>query len=395
MTQMQSTTEETRPFSESWRDTLPYLIHYVLFGISWTLYFAFAAMWLVSIDIPATLIGTMFLGGAFARFALTPLTSEISDRFGQRWYVLLGLYSILIPLGLMMTQTTLPVWAIFVLVVLYVACLGVTLSTLESYVLLSSKELKFNYTTVRGALSLSVAIVCIIAGWAFKVYGVKDLLPMLVFISFVLLWISLWALPRIKSERSTDKSSLLKPLQIEGVGVAIILGMLTYMSFAPFMGLGNLYFVESRGFSEYDFGLIMGVGVFAEAVFFFWVGKRAQKWRVFWLLAMCAGLTCIRVLGYKYGDSLMAMMLFHAMHAFSFGIMHTMLMEMFRRHMPKKYLSSATGLYDMMGNVGYGTGAAVAGYIHDNYGADGMIDFSVAVTIVAMVISVTMAIKRQ
>lgn len=382
------------PIGQGGRAMRPFAVHYIIFGVAWTVFFVYTSVWLTFKGISPALVGSLFLVGSLSRIILTPIFSEISDRLGQRWWVIMGAYSIMIPIGLVMMYGDFSEWVLFVLVIGYTGFLGVTFSTLESYALLSSKTLGFNYPTVRGCLSFSVALGCVGLGMVFEFYGM-DLFPVLVTVLFVVLWLSMWWLPRVKSEKSTEKLSLLKPLQIEGVGIAIILSALVFTSFAPFMVLGNLFFVETRGFSESQFGWIMGVAVMAEALFFFYAGKRVQKWRVFWMMAIASGTGIIRFLGYEYGDGLVTMMIFHSMHAFSFGLVHTMIMELFRRVVPPQYTSSATGLYDIVANIGFGIGAGIGGYIFQMYGIEQMINFCIAVTVVGMVIGTITAIKRS
>ena len=388
-----NTDAPTRSLKQSWRDALPFIVHYWMFGFGWTLFFAYIPLWLTAKNISPAWIGAVILATSVTRFCLTPVFSELSDRFGQRWWVVLMAYSILVPLTGLMMVDTLPLWAVYGLAVLYGGIFGVTLATLESYVLLSSKVLGFSYTIVRGILSLGVGVAAVLFGWIFQFYGV-DILPLLVCLIFVILWVSMWILPRIKSERSGEKLSLFKPLAVDGVGVAIILGVLGYMIFSPYMGLGALFFVEVKGFSEAEFGWIMGVCVVAEALVFFYAGRRVQKWRVFFMLAVAFAITIVRFFGYKYSDGFIAMMIFHALHAFGFGLVHSMVMELYRRYMPPKHLSSATGLYDMCSAIGYGLGGAIGGYILEHYGVNQMIDFTLFVSVLALVIASVTHIKR-
>lgn len=390
----QTTTSSFRPFAQSWRDMMPFFVHYFIFGFAWSVYFLFSAMWLLERGISPVVIGSFFLFSGLLRLVFTPVLTELCDKIGDRWAVVLGVYITFIPIGALMMNTEISTFTLSIVTCVCMGILGSILTILESYTMVCSRIMHFHYTTVRAFLSVAVTLGCLFLGVFYQTYGI-DILPHTGLVLLVLLLLSTLTLPRFKSERSVMKVSLLEPLKIPYFVVVIVISLLAFMSFSSIMATGNLFFVESRGFSTEHYSRILSIAVFAEAVMLFWVAKRVHQWSIFATFAIASVGTIVRFLGYYYGHSLISMMAAHALHALSYGLVHAMVMEFIRRNVPDKYISSAQGLYDMAAYFGYGLGTIMGGYMFEHYGENGLLFASMITAGVVVVIASGCYMKRH
>ena len=394
MTESTASTAPVRSFGEAWRDMMPFIVHYFLFGFAWAVYFGFIAIWSLDRGVSPVVIGSFFLIGASLRLVITPVLTEICDKIGDRWVVLVGLYVMSIPITMLMMDTELNLILVSIITCLYVGVLGSTLTILESYTLVCSRKMNFQYSSIRGVMSIAVAIGCLFLGVLFQYYGIA-VLPLTETIIIGVLLLTTFTLPRVKSERSVVKISLLKPLEIPYFPILMVLSVLNFMSFSSVMGTGNLFFIETRGFSTVDYSYILSGAILAEGLMLFYVAKHVRHWSFFAACAVAGLSTIVRFSGYYFGEALITMIMSHALHALSYAVYHAMAMEFIRRHVPDKYTSSAQGLYDMSAYFGYGLGTIMAGYMYQNHGADALLFASMIIAGIVWLIASICYVMRN
>ncbi|MER2493578.1 MFS transporter [Catenovulum sediminis] len=179
------------------------------------------------------------------------------------------------------------------------------------------------YSRVRMWGSISFIGFVIIAGWMFEIYGIVDSVEYMTVVLLVLLFISSFRLPPSPVQDEVDKPvSVFYILKQKHIQVFFFCSFLLQLSFASYYGFFSIYLTE-EGYSGYQIGALISVGVVAEIIIFLLAGRILAKFSLYQLFVFCLAITAVRWAALSWWGSITAVLIvIQVIHAFSYGLYH-------------------------------------------------------------------------
>ena len=187
------------------------------------------------------------------------------------------------------------------------------------------------------------------------------------------LWISTVFIPeekKVSNSQSDSNSSFLQLISRRVVWVALVCVVLIQISFAPYYGFFSIH-LETLGYGTAEIGAIWSIGVVAEIILFFNVGKLFAHLGIRFLLLISILMTFVRwLIIWKLADHVWILVISQFMHAFSFGAFHVCMIEYVRRVFPGRHHGKGQALFNSFGyGIGAVLGAVASGFLWDSQGA--------------------------
>lgn len=145
------------------------------------------------------------------------------------------------------------------------------------------------------------------------------------------------------------------------VFIAFLLSsILLHISFAPFIGFFTQY-LSLNGYKGIEVGILFSLGAAAEIVLFVFVGSILSRVGVRKLLIFGFLITAIRwYLQGRYIDNLTLVILTQCLHAFSFGLMHSVSVHFIRHYFEPTQQGRGQFMYF---GAAFGIGTAIGSFI--------------------------------
>lgn len=214
---------------------------------------------------------------------------------------------------------------------------------------------KYSQIRLWGSLGFMAAVVGL--GVVFDVLPIQYL-PLFILSFLILIWLSSLSLQdrsRISTadNRAGFNSILVQPVILSFLAASFLL----QLSHGPYYTFYTLYLVENHGYSSIATGLLWALGVLAEVVIFILMPlllRRVGLRQLFLFALLATGLRWI-LIGYCAG--FVPLLLFaQLLHACSFGIAHSVSIELVRHYFKQGHQGQGQALYS---SLSFGAGGAV------------------------------------
>ena len=207
-------------------------------------------------------------------------------------------------------------------------------------------------------------------GWLIQQLGV-GVVPLMIVIVFAALVLASLLVPEGRAVvRSADESVDLWPvLRQPEVIVLLTVCTLIWASHGPYYAFFTIYLSE-LGYRDSLIGGLWSVGVLAEVGLFTVMHRLLPRFGTRRLLLVAVVLTAVRwlLIGFL-ADSLIILLIAQSLHAFSFGVMHAVAIDLIHVLFTGSLQGRGQALYSSLGTgVGGAVGSLLAGYLWTDIG---------------------------
>ncbi len=242
------------------------------------------------------------------------------------------------------------------------------------------------YSMVRLWGSLGFIFIAVLMGFLLQRYD-ADVIPLVVLITFVVIAISSFMVPEKLNVPHTDHSPIWHVIKQPRVMAFLVVCFLMLCSHGPYYTFYTIY-LEERGYSSQMIGVLWAVGVVSEVIVFLLMHRLLPAFGARKLLLITLLLTTFRwlIIGF-YVDDLSMLFLAQIIHAFSFGMFHSVGISLVHDYFTGSHQGRGQALY---ASVSFGgvvaVGSLVSGLLWDSWGPDVLFVFASCCTVIAMII---------
>ncbi|OZY85202.1 MFS transporter [Cellvibrio mixtus] len=234
-----------------------------------------------------------------------------------------------------------------------------------------------------GSMGFMAAVVGL--GWVFDLLPIRYL-PLFILSFLILIWLSSLSLKDMTGKKTASASEgFLSIVKQPTVLCFLLASFLLQFSHGPYYTFYTLYLVENYDYSRSATGLLWALGVLAEVAIFIVMFKLLQRFTLRTLLLFSLLVSMVRWLLIGYcADSLWVLLFAQLMHACSFGIAHSVSIELVRNYFAGGHQGQGQALYSSFSFGAGGAAGALAGGL--------LWDYSASLTFLLAAISVGMAL---
>ena len=244
---------------------------------------------------------------------------------------------------------------------------------------------KYSQIRLWGSLGFMAAVIGL--GLVFDVLPISYL-PLFILSFLLLIWLSSLSLQdRSSSKHADNKTGFLSIIKQPVILCFLVASFLLQLSHGPYYTFYTLYLVENYGYSSTATGLLWALGVLAEVVIFIVMPRILRQFSLRHLLMFSLLATGLRwlLIGY-YADSLVILLFAQLLHACSFGIAHSVSIELVRIYFKGGHQGQGQALYSSFSfGAGGAAGALIGGLLWD-YSAASTFLLSAIAALIALAI---------
>ncbi|MFC3115424.1 MFS transporter [Cellvibrio fontiphilus] len=211
-----------------------------------------------------------------------------------------------------------------------------------------------------GSMGFMVAVVGL--GWVFDLFPIHYL-PIFILSFLALIWLSSLSLKDMTvRQHAPVRSGILAIVMQPTVLCFLVVSFLLQFSHGPYYTFYTLYLVDNYGYSRSSAGLLWALGVLAEVAIFIVMFKLLQLFSLRGLLLFSLLITTLRwlLIGYA-AESLVILLAAQLMHACSFGVAHSVSIELVRNYFSGGHQGQGQALYSSFSFGAGGAAGALAG----------------------------------
>lgn len=250
---------------------------------------------------------------------------------------------------------------------------------------LAGNHHKYSQIRLWGSVGFMAAVVGL--GVVFEFLPIR-FLPLFILTFLLLIWLSSLSLQDKSASRSSAKSAGFLALVSQPVVLCfLVASFLLQFSHGPYYTFYTLYLVENQGYSSGATGLLWALGVLAEVAIFIVMPRLLGHFSLRWLFLLTLFATGFRWLLIGYCAQSLAILLFaQLLHACSFGIAHSVSIELVRHYFKDGHQGQGQALYSSLSfGAGGAAGALIGGLLWD-YSAPMTFLLSAIAAVLALVI---------
>jgi MFS transporter, PPP family, 3-phenylpropionic acid transporter len=351
---------------KSWRLSPMYFFYFALFGI----FIPYIARFLTDKGLNgqeiSIIVATIHGVNMFAPF----IFSYLADKTGRRMiFIRLGYIAMAVfYLSALLADSF---WLYLASFGLFGVFLSATLPQMESITLsiLGSEQKRYGQVRLWGSIGF-VSIVWVV-GSLLDTHSV-DIIIYFGFVAILLMVASTFLIPDQSEKTNHHNEKNGQPLEsIPWKQVFILLLAIIFWQFgmAPFNTFFDLY-LRGHGHSASANGFLISFGSFSEIVIFFSITRLFMCFSERSLMAFALFATVIRwLLVYSFAEYFWVMFASQAIHALSFGLVHSVAIHRIAHLFPEGQASFGQGLYVALGTgLGLLIGNLLAGWFWDGSG---------------------------
>jgi len=241
-----------------------------------------------------------------------------------------------------------------------------------------------HYSMIRLWGSLGFIVIAVLMGDLIQRYD-ADLIPIVVFITFVLISVSSFIVPEKLNTPHTDHSHIWHVIKQPKVLAFLVVCFLMLCSHGPYYTFYTIY-LEEQGYSPHMIGVLWAVGVLAEIIIFLLMHRLLPVFGARNLLVVTLLLTTVRwlLIGF-FVENLSMLFLAQLIHAFSFGVFHAVGISLVHEYFTGSHQGRGQALYSSVSfGGGVAVGSLVSGLVWDQWGAGVLFMFASCCTVVAL-----------
>ena len=261
-----------------------------------------------------------------------------------------------------------------------------TLPQFEAMTLNHLGEESHHYSMIRLWGSLGFIVIVVLIGDLLEGYG-ADIIPQVVLFTFLCILLSSFIVPEKLNTPHTDHSPIWHVIKQPKVLAFLVISFLMLCSHGPYYTFYTIY-LEEHGYSSHMIGVLWAVGVIAEVVIFLLMHRLLPAFGARRLLIITLLLTTTRwlLIGF-FVDNLSVLFLAQLIHAFSFGVFHSVGISLAHEYFTGSHQGRGQALYSSTSfGAGMAAGSLISGMVWDQWGATTLFIFASCCTIAALVI---------
>ncbi len=261
-----------------------------------------------------------------------------------------------------------------------------TLPQFEAMTLNHLGEDSHHYSMIRLWGSLGFIVIVVLIGDLLQTHG-ADVIPLVVLLTFVFILLFSFIVPEKLNTPHADHSPIWHVIKQPKVMAFLVVCFLMLCSHGPYYTFYTI-FLEEQGYSSHMIGILWAVGVIAEIIIFLLMHRMLPTFGARKLLVVTLLLTTMRwlLIGF-YVDNLAMLLLAQLLHAFSFGVFHSVGISLVHEYFTGSHQGRGQALYASMSfGAGVAVGSLISGLLWDSMGATVLFVFASCCTIVALAI---------
>ncbi|MCK5720889.1 MAG: MFS transporter [Thiomargarita sp.] len=250
---------------------------------------------------------------------------------------------------------------------------------------LAKQSHRYSHIRLWGSVGFVIAV--LLFGWLFEHISVT-LLPTLLMGLLASIWLSSFLVPPKKIEiHNTTTDNFYAIIKKPAVIAFFVTCFLMQASHGPYYTFYSIY-LEQHGYNRSLIGQLWALGVISEVALFIVIHRILVHFSLKSLFIFSLGITGIRwLLISYYVDSLTILLVAQLLHAVSFGLFHSIAMQLIRSYFPDNHQGKAQALY---GSLSFGAGGAIGSFTSGyfwNLGATVIYSVATIICVIAMWIS--------
>lgn len=304
----------------------------------------------------------------------------------RRSMFIIRIASVLTVLSFSLVFVSQQLWWLSFVMVLFSFFWNATLPQFEAMTLNHLGDDSHRYSMVRLWGSLGFIGIVIAIGGLLQTYG-EDLIPLVVLITFVSIALTSFVVPEKLNTPHPDLSPIWQVVKQPRVAAFLIVCFLMLCSHGPYYTFYTIY-LEEQGYSPQMIGVLWAVGVLAEVLIFLMMHRLLPYFGARRLLIATLILTTIRwlLIGF-YVDDLTMLFVAQFIHAFSFGVFHSVGISLVHDYFTGSHQGRGQALYSSVSfGAGVAAGSLISGMVWDQWGAGVLFVFASACTLLALAI---------
>ncbi len=242
---------------------------------------------------------------------------------------------------------------------------------------------KYSQIRLWGSLGFMAAVIGL--GLVFEILPIR-FLPLFMLSFLMLIWLSSLSLRDKSSVKTIEASAGFLSIVSQPVILCfLVASFLLQLSHGPYYTFYTLYLVENYGYSSTATGLLWALGVLAEVAIFVLMPRLLHRFslrRLFLWALLATGLRWL-LIGYC-ADSLVVLLTAQLLHACSFGLAHSVSIELVRNYFKGGHQGQGQALYSSFSFGAGGAAGALMGGVLWDYSASSTFLLSAIAALVAL-----------
>lgn len=333
----------------------------------------FWAMWLKHKGLSPSEIGIVIALPYLIKIIVAPLISQAADKRGEyrRPLILCVTSSAFFSCFYFISNGF---WVLLAITVAVNLTYPAVVPLMETITVSQTIKHKLRYGRIRSFGSFSFIFAAVIVGWFLR-YQPIDAVLYYAFGCLIILLLSVIILPKgNKPDKNdtiiTSKSPIKQLLRSKDFLWFLAVVGLLQASHGVYYSMGSIYWQEN-GLGEDIIGLLWGVGVVAEILFFVYGGGLIRKYPISIIFAVIGILGALRWAIMASSVSLPIIFFAQLLHGFTFGASHLVAIEYISEKVLSKNAGTAQSLYSSLPlGLGMGVSTYAGGLIYEEATGD-------------------------
>ncbi|MGE0241246.1 MAG: MFS transporter [Parvibaculaceae bacterium] len=309
----------------------------------------FLPLWLADRGLTTGEIAAVLSGQILIRALGAPLGTFLADRY-NRPVPLIRLLPLLCGASYLALSFMQGFEAILLVAVLAAVFLSPVGPIAENFAMVESAKAGLDYGRQRLWASVSFIVGTLVSGFALEIMATSTAV-VLIAVSYAALGLAAFALPDVKPKAIAGEAvtragpgDVLRLFRSRVFVIFLIAVSLAQASHAMLYGFGSLHW-EQLGLSKAMIGILWGIGVSAEIVFFFFSGRFVPRFAPILLILIGCLLGVLRWTVTALDPHLWLLVPLQALHAATFALTHFGTLHYLMQNVPGSLRNSAQGLY--------------------------------------------------
>jgi PPP family 3-phenylpropionic acid transporter len=344
----------------------------------------FWSVWLSSRGLNAEEIGIVVAIGIGVKVFANPFIAHIADRHGERRRLMIGL-AVLSVAAFAMFSLASDFWAILGVTVLFFIVWAPIMPLGESLTMLTSRVEKLDYGRIRLWGSLTFIISSVGVGYLLVGHD-QNLILWLILAGIGVTAVAAWFVPDTRvSATPAGRPAILEIAGDRRFLLFVLAATLIQASHGVYYTFGTIHW-QQAGYSEDVIGWLWAEGVAAEIILFAFGNRIVNRVGPARLMALAGLAGTLRWIGTGVTDSLGALVIFQALHAFTFAATHLGAIHFMASRIDPRHSATAQSVYSavVMG-LGLGLAAFASGHLYAAYAGRAYLAMAVMASIGGMV----------
>jgi PPP family 3-phenylpropionic acid transporter len=309
----------------------------------------FLPLWLADRGLSTGEIAAVLSGQILIRAFGAPLGTFLADRY-KRPVPLIRLLPLLCAASYFTLSFMHGFEAIFLVAVLAAVFLSPVGPLAENFAMVESAKFGLDYGRQRLWASVSFIVGTLMSGFALEIMATSTAV-LLIAVSYAALGLAGFVLPDVRPPATAGQAvtragpgDVLRLFRSQAFVIFLLAASLAQASHAMLYGFGSLHW-EQIGISKATIGILWGIGVSAEVVFFFFSGRLIPRFAPILLILIGCLLGVLRWTMTAFDPALWLLVPLQTLHAATFALAHFGTLHYLMQNVPEALRNSAQGLY--------------------------------------------------